>query len=217
MKGEIIGAVHEFHDKDFVIDWAERFTPTPERLELFNIILSELQFLIPEDGIVIELGIGPGYLANHLLRAMPNIKYCGIDFSQPMLEIAQKRLAPYLSRSTYARLDLVNNEWGSIIDEPINAIVSTWSLHDLGNPDNINLVYNKSYNTLCEKGVFLNGDFIKPDGAIHEFELGRFEIEKHIDMLKKVGFRDVKCMANFETEINSPTPSQNYACFRAIK
>ena len=62
MKNGVIGAEHEFHDKEFAVDWAERFTPTPERLDLFNIILSELQSRIPEDGNVVELGIGPGYL-----------------------------------------------------------------------------------------------------------------------------------------------------------
>jgi len=92
MNKDIIGAQHEIHDKDFSIAWAERFVPTPESLELFNIILSELQALIPVGGRVVELGIGPGYLASHLLGAMPNIEYCGIDFSRPMLEIASSKL-----------------------------------------------------------------------------------------------------------------------------
>ncbi|MCP4367479.1 MAG: hypothetical protein GY797_05085 [Deltaproteobacteria bacterium] len=67
---DVIGAQHKFHDEKFVVGWAERFTPTPERLELFNVMLSELKSHIPPNGCVVELGIGPGYLADYLLRAM---------------------------------------------------------------------------------------------------------------------------------------------------
>jgi len=63
---EIIGAQHEFHDAAFVAGWADRFAPTPERLKLFNVILSELKSRIPQVSCVVELGIGPGYLADHL-------------------------------------------------------------------------------------------------------------------------------------------------------
>ena len=43
MKADVVGAEHEFHDKNFALDWAERFVPTAERLQLFGIILSELK------------------------------------------------------------------------------------------------------------------------------------------------------------------------------
>jgi predicted O-methyltransferase YrrM len=105
VKDDIIGAQHEFHDREFAIDWAERFTPTPARLELFRIILSELQSTIPADGCAVELGIGPGYLAGHILSAMPEIRYIGVDFSSPMLEIARTRLHSYSARiSTYRQI-----------------------------------------------------------------------------------------------------------------
>jgi methylase of polypeptide subunit release factors len=96
---EVIGAHHEFHDEEFVEGWAARFVPTPKRLELFNVILSELKTQIPANGCVVELGIGPGYLADHLLSAMPDIKFYAIDFSGPMLDIARQRLRPHLTSS----------------------------------------------------------------------------------------------------------------------
>ena len=39
----IIGAEHEFHDSRYAQDWAARFDPTPERLQLFDLIISQLQ------------------------------------------------------------------------------------------------------------------------------------------------------------------------------
>jgi hypothetical protein len=61
----------------------------------------------------------------------------------------------------------------------VNAVVSTWALHDLGSRKNVAKVYGRCAKALDEGSVLLNGDFIKPDGATHEFEPGRFEIGRH--------------------------------------
>lgn len=213
---EVIGALHEFHDEEFAAGWADRFVPTPERLELFDEILSELESRIPPDGCVVELGIGPGYLADHLLRAMPEIRYHGIDFSTPMLDIARRRLRPYSNRVVYVEADLVQDPWWLSLPTPVHAVVSTWALHDLGSRENVEVVYRSSAQVLRDGGMLLNGDFIKPDEARCEYEPGRFEIAKHIEMLRRVGFRNAECLVVLEEETESPTAAQNYACFRGV-
>jgi len=217
MNKEIIGAVHEFHDESFAQGWANRFVPTPERISLFDLILSEIQSRINTDGYIVELGIGPGYLANHILSAMPNINYIGIDFSQPMLDIASKRLKQYSERLELVRADLIHDTWQSSFNQPIHAVISTWALHDLGSQKNIFKVYEKSKQTLIEGGIFLNGDFIKPDETRHEFEGGRFEVVRHLEMLEEIEFKEYSCLKLFEIETNNPTAAQNYGCLRAIK
>ena len=64
MTTDFVGAEHEFHSKEFAIGWAERFVPTPERLRLFELIFSQLTEVIPSDGRIVELGVGPRYLAS---------------------------------------------------------------------------------------------------------------------------------------------------------
>ena len=213
---EIIGADHEFHDKDFVTDWAERFVPTPERLQLFDLIRSELQSLAPPDGRVVELGIGPGYLAHHLLTDLPRIEYCGVDFSSPMLDIARQRLSPYGERVSYLQVDRIQDDWVPALPEPVDAIVSTWSLHDLGSQENVAQVYRGCATALQGGGVLINGDFIKPDRARFEYEPGRFEIARHLEMLHSAGFGEAECLLVLEEEIESPTAAQNYACLKAV-
>ncbi|HEY9050337.1 MAG TPA: class I SAM-dependent methyltransferase [Gammaproteobacteria bacterium] len=217
MKNGVVGADHEFHDKEFALGWAERFVPTPERLRLFNIILSELRELVPENGRVLELGIGPGYLANYLLDSLPTIEYLGIDFSRPMLEIAGNRLEHHRSRISYIQADLVKDSWQDSFPVPVDAIVSTWALHDLGSPQIIKSVYAGSARILGNNGILLNGDFIKPEGATQEFEAGRFGIDIHLEMLRNSGFSSAECLALLEEEIELPTPAQNYACIKAVK
>lgn len=213
---EVIGAQHKFHDKEFVVGWAERFVPTPERLELFNVILSELKSQIPPNGCVVELGIGPGYLADHLLKMMPEIRYYGVDFSSPMLELARQRLRPYSARVAYIQADLVKDNWWTDIPTKIDAIVSTWALHDLGSQESVGVVYQHCARLLQGGGMLLNGDFIKPDQAIYEYEPGRFEIANHIEILHRVGFAYAKCLVVLEEEIESPTAAQNYACLKGV-
>ena len=213
---EIVGADHEFHDKEFVTGWANRFVPTPERLELFDAILSELRSQIPPNGCVVELGLGPGYLADHLLKTMPGIQYYGVDFSSPMLDIARQRLKPHASRVAYIQADLVKDHWWTDLPTSVNAIVSTWALHDLGNQENVEIVYKSCAQILQDGGVLLNGDFIKPDKAIHEYEPGRFEIAKHKEILRRVGFNITECLVILEEEIEAPTSAHNYACFKGM-
>ena len=180
--GMVIGADHEFHDEQFAADWANRFIPTPERMELFNLILSELMAHIPSDGLVVELGIGPGYLAEHLLTAMPKVRYIGIDFSLPMLDIARDRLESFGDRIKYVQADLLKDSWWMATNGPVDGIVTTWALHDLGGQKNTSFVYKASAQLLREGGIFLNGDFIKPEKTRHEYEPGRFKIHIHLKL-----------------------------------
>lgn len=217
MTTDFVGAEHEFHSKEFALGWAERFVPTAERLRLFELIFSQLKEAIPSDGNIVEIGIGPGYLANYLLERMPNASYCGIDFSAPMLEIACERLHRFSSRVTYTQADLVEDAWEESVSKPIHAIVSTWALHDLGSTDSINTVYERSYSALGHSGILLNGDFIKPAGAIQEFEGGRLHVATHLEILGNNEFSNASCLSLFEEELDNPTPAQNYACLRAEK
>jgi len=213
----LIGAIHEFHDEKYVADWSSRFTPTHERIRLFDIILSELIAAVPAHGCIVELGSGPGYLASHLLARLPQVRYYAIDFSEPMFAIARSRLAAHASRVGYVHADLVIDPWWTLIPERVDAVVSTWALHDLGGSEVIGAVYQGCARLLLQGGLLLNGDFIKPDHCNHEFEPGRFETGKHLQLLTQAGFRHPECIAQFELEIDAPTSSQNYACFKAVQ
>jgi SAM-dependent methyltransferase len=182
---------------------------------LFDLVLLNLRARVAPGGRVVELGIGPGYLAAHLLRELEQIGYVGVDFSDPMLDIARERLVRHTGRVRYLRRDLVQDDWVAALPKPVDAIVSTWSLHDLGSPEKVGQVYQACARALRPGGLLLNGDFIKPDEARHDYEPGRFGISRHLEMLASAGFEKPESLRVFEQEIESPTPAQNYACIRA--
>ena len=78
-------------------------------------------------------------------------------------------------------------------------------------------VYARCYEILPVGGVLVNGDFIKPDGTTWEYEPGRFEVNRHLELLRKAGFADPKSLAHLEQNLKDPTPAQNYACLVAVK
>lgn len=213
---KFVGVQHQFHDDHYALEWANRFVPTPERLQLFEIIIQQLRETPLPAPHIVELGIGPGYLAEHLLRNLADITYEGVDFSTPMFELAATRLASHQSRIKFTQADLVHDDWGAKVSRPVGAIVSTWALHDLGSEENTRRVYQACHRLLPKGGLLLNGDFVKPDGTPHEYEAGRFLVSRHMELLRDVGFQSADCLVFLEPEIDDPTTAQNYACLKAI-
>jgi SAM-dependent methyltransferase len=212
-----VGAQHEFHDADFVQGWADRFVPSPPRLALFDMILDQIGQLPSRDPNVLELGLGPGYMARHILQRQRTLQYEGLDFSSVFFDVARRTLGPLASRVTFTLADLMEQSWPTRLARPPQAIISTWALHDLGGQQAVADVYARCFETLPKGGILINGDFIKPDGTAWDYEAGRFEIGRHLDLLRQAGFADPESLQHFEPELITPTAAQNYACLVAVK
>ncbi len=214
---DFIGAEHKFHDADFVRDWALRFAPTPPRLEMFSLILKRLA----QPGLplphVVELGIGPGYMARHILEQTEDLSYEGVDFSDEMFEIARENIGDLMGRVTLTSADLLDPGWTKRLAGQPGAIISTWALHDLGSEQAIADVYTACHGALPDGGVLINGDFIKPDGTAFEYEGGRITIGRHLELLRTAGFEAPECLGRFEANVENPTPANNYACLFAAR
>ena len=213
MTSGFVGAQHEFHDAAFVQGWADRFVPTPPRLALFDLILQHLS----ANTHVLELGLGPGYMARHILERNDTIGYEGLDFSEVFFDVARKTIGRSMPRVTLTKADLMDQTWPRSLARQPRAIISTWALHDLGSQQAIADVYARCHEVLPPGGVLLNGDFIKPVGTDWDYEPGRFEVARHLELLRQAGFRPPVSLAQYETNTDSPTAAQNYACLMAVK
>ncbi len=74
-----------------------------------------------------------------------------------------------------------------------------------------------SYRLLEPGGIFLNGDFVKPDDTTHDYEPGRFTVARHLELLAAAGFAGRQCLGYWEKELEAPTTAHNYACLLAFK
>ena len=212
-----VGAEHEFHDAEFVRGWASRFVPTEPRIQLFDMILHQIAQLGVPNAHVVELGIGPGYMARHILERNGKISYEGVDFSDVFFQVAKETVGDLMHRVTLTKADLMDQSWPQNLTRTPGAIISTWTLHDLGSQQAVADVYARCYETLPKDGVLVNGDFIKPDGTAWSYEPGRFEIGRHIEVLRQAGFSDPRSLAHLEPNIENPTAAENYACLVAVR
>ena len=166
---------------------------------------------------VLELGLGPGYMARHILERNPGLTYEGLDFSDVFFDVAKKTIGGFMPRVTLTKADLMDQAWPKNISRQPGAIISTWALHDLGGQQAVADVYARCHEILSGGGVFVNGDFIKPDGTTWTYEPGRFEIDRHLELLRHAGFADPGSLAHFEPNIENPTAAQNYACLVGVR
>ena len=211
-----IGAAHDFHNPAYAQDWADRFVPTRSRQALFDTIVGQLSSRALPRSHVVELGIGPGYLAREILRRIPGVSYEGVDFSEAMFAIARSRLADFAGRIVYTQADLIREDWTARLTQTPGAIVSTWALHDLGGETHIAAVYRQARNALPNGGLLLNGDFVKPDESRFAYEPGRITPTRHEELLREAGFQDVARLAYLEKDVENPTSANNYACFVGV-
>ncbi|MDP6603835.1 MAG: class I SAM-dependent methyltransferase [Rhodospirillales bacterium] len=186
-------------------------------MRLFDLILEQIKKQNVPSTHVVELGIGPGYMARHILERDAEITYEGVDFSDAMFAIATETLGDLMARVTLTSADLLDNSWPSNLSRQPWAIISTWALHDLGSQRAIASVYKRCHETLPPGGVLVNGDFIKPDGTSFEYEPGRFTISRHLELLVDAGFSKPQCLAHLEPNIENPTAAENYACLVAAR
>ena len=212
-----VGAQHEFHDAAFVQGWADRFVPTAPRIALFDVILEQIRKPGLPNAHVLELGLGPGYMARHILERNASISYEGLDFSEVFFEVAKKTIGTFMPRVTLTKADLMDQNWPKNIANQPGAIISTWALHDLGSPSAVADVYARCFETLPKGGVLINGDFIKPDGTTWTYEPGRFETGKHLEFLRQAGFAEPMLLDRYELNTETPTAAQNYACLIAVR
>ena len=212
-----VGAQHQFHDADFVQGWADRFIPSPPRLALFDMVHAQIRALRMAEPNVLELGLGPGYMARHILGRDRALHYEGLDFSTVFFDVARRTLGGLAPLVTFTQADLLDQAWPTRLARRPHAIVSTWALHDLGSEQAVADVYARCHETLPPGGLLVNGDFIKPDGTAWSYEPGRFEVARHLELLRQAGFANPKSLRHFEVEVDNPTAAQNYACLVAVK
>src|SRR3984957_11716188 len=101
-----VGAQHEFHDAAVVPGWADRSAPTPPRIALFDLNPEGVAAPGPPNAHVLELGLGPGYMARHILERNRGLSYEGLDFSEEFFDVARKTIGNYMPRGKVTKADL---------------------------------------------------------------------------------------------------------------
>jgi SAM-dependent methyltransferase len=111
-------------------EWASMaMLKRPWRIEFFARMTEEL----PNSATplsILEVGSGPGFLAQHLLSALPSATYTALDFSQAMHDIAKERLGRLADRVTFTESDFCVAGWTKLLPSA-DVVVTMQAVHEL--------------------------------------------------------------------------------------
>jgi SAM-dependent methyltransferase len=195
---------HEFEDREYVRRWAQGADERrPARKPMFQHIAAIIAGLPATSPRLVELGCGPGTLAEVLLERMPALQYDGFDLSPVMLELAHERIDRFGARARLHAADLRGDEWLGRIDGAPDAVVTNQALHDLGSEAAVAASYRRAHALLKRGGVFVNAELVIDDGA--PAKPGKLPVTRHLELLRDCGYEDV------HTEL----AIEEYVCFVA--
>lgn len=178
----------EFTDTEELVAWSQSLDDRwPERRQVMRHIHVQLERLYFSKLNVVELCCGAGVLAEFLLQESSDISYVGLDASQSLLNFTGERLSGFGDRVMGLHQVDLNGDWLNLLSEPVHAIVSMQSLHDVGDEAAVNRVYGLAKKGLTQGGMFLNADLATPEKP------GRMPAKRHVALLNAHGFKHASC------------------------
>ena len=111
---------------------------------------------------VLDLGCGDGILGAAVLEHHPDACGVFVDFSEAMIEAAQKRFVETASRHRFVIGDYATPNWISLVadDAPYDAVVSGFSIHHQSD-ERKREIYGEIFDLLSPNGVFVNVEHVR--------------------------------------------------------
>ena len=201
---------HEWGSQQYDQEWVDKDTRrAAEREAQFTAALSWLSVFVGGQSRVMDLGCGPGTLAEKLLATFPDMHVICSDGSDEMLKLARQRLASYGDRVSYAQADFGAENWITNLPRQLDAVVSARAIHNLRKLKLIGPVYGQVHELLRPGGVFINIERvnfatpalrrhfrelqIKTRGHAAKIDGAAPSLAQQFSLLKRAGFRDIDC------------------------
>lgn len=160
----------------------------PQRPQIF----AEFARLIaeaPRVSRILELGSGPGFLAEHLLQSNSFTEYVAFDFSPAMHELAKERLGGSAEKLTFVARSFRDANWSEDLGE-FDCIVALQSIHELRHKRYASTLHAQVREILAESGVYLMCDHFAGDGGMRNSDLFMTIAEQEA-VLRQAGFEKV--------------------------
>jgi len=173
---------HDWHSSDYVAEWITEDTARdPVRRPRLRDMLAAAPFVRDARLAVIDVGAGYGAVTEELLQLFPAAAVTLLDYSEPMLAEAHRRLAAHADRLRTVVCDLTDPAWSDAVGGPFDLAVSAICLHNLRNEEQIFACYRAIQGLLRPGGWFLDYDLFF-DG-----------VEPHLNAMRAAGFARVEC------------------------
>jgi ubiquinone/menaquinone biosynthesis C-methylase UbiE len=155
---------------------------------LFKVFAAQAARMEKDPLSVLELGSGPGFLAEHLLQHCNISRYTLVDFSPHMLELSRKRLAEFKDRTVFLQRDFKKKSWTAAIPAEFDLVVSLQAVHELRHASRIPRLYAQLYRLLIPGGSLLVCDHVNSRLSSHYRAAHFMTVEEHLSAFKELGF-----------------------------
>jgi trans-aconitate methyltransferase len=155
-----------------VADWegwfkrweAQQALYLPEREPRFGVMIDILRAMVGDAPTVIDLGCGPGSLAQRVADRLPGAHVVAVDADPLLLELGRQAVGDRGGRIRWVDADLRDSELVKRIGlkGAADAAISTTALHWLS-PDELFGLFVRLTHVLRPGGVFINGDHLTFD------------------------------------------------------
>ena len=148
----------DFHDPVEARKWEqETIVNRPWRPAFFAAFASALNARFSRPFLILELGSGPGHLAEAILGSCRVAHYSALDFSEAMHGLARARLKPYLENVDFVTRDFRASDWTDGLG-PFDALVTLQAAHELRHKRHLPKLLRESHGLLAADGLFLYCD-----------------------------------------------------------
>lgn len=138
---------------------------------------------------ILELGSGPGLLAERILRTCDVERYTLFDFSPPMLEMSRARVGRHAA-AVFVLGDFKQPDWARGLEAPLDAVVTMQAVHEIRHKRHAPGLYRQVHALLRPGGVLLVCDHVPADDTPRRRALFATEEEQHA-ALRSAGFERV--------------------------
>ena len=181
----------DFLDAEEVREWvAVCEVDKPWRVPM-RIRFAELIAMLPAGSRVLEMGSGPGLLAECILERCTNLaSYTLLDFSDHMLIRSRDRLTRF-PIAEFVNANFKAADWTEALDPPYTAVIAMQAVHEIRHKRHIPGLYRQFRRILCPGGVVAVSDWTPDDGAVLWRRSLFLTLDEQIEALAAAGFADV--------------------------
>jgi cyclopropane fatty-acyl-phospholipid synthase-like methyltransferase len=148
-------------------DWAaSAMTRRPYRVEIFQAIAAELAGRQQ----VLELGSGPGFLAEAILKSGWTGSYTALDFSDAMHSLARERLGHLAAGMEFVTRDFKEPGWAAGLG-PYDAVITMQAVHEVRHKRHVPTLYEAVRELLSPGGGFIMCDIFAGEGGKDDTDL----------------------------------------------
>ncbi|MBI2815419.1 MAG: class I SAM-dependent methyltransferase [Acidobacteria bacterium] len=170
--------------------WTEEAeSKKPWREEFFRTFARELASTGAEELSVLELGSGPGFLAQRILEVLPHAVYTALDYSPAMHELARQRLGSLSGGVRFVETNFKLPDW-NLGMPTFDAVISMQSVHEVRHKSRVPSLYARVRKLLHKGGLFLMCDHFAGEGGQTDNEL-YMTIDEQRQALENAGFSGV--------------------------